>query len=44
MQKEISEEIKFGLHRFKTYLSFSKRVKKSKLELINVLKDEVGII
>ena len=38
VQKEISEEIKFGLHRFKTYLSFSKRVKKSKLELINVLK------
>ena len=38
VKKEISKEIKFGLHKFTTYLSFSKRVKKSKLELINTLK------
>ena len=38
VQKEISKEKKFGLHKFETYLSFSKRVNKSKEELINILK------
>ena len=33
VQKEISKEKKFGLHKFETYLSFSKRVNKSKEEL-----------
>ena len=38
VKKEISKEKKFGLNKFETYLSFSRRVNKSKEELIKILK------
>ncbi|MFL2897883.1 MAG: methyltransferase domain-containing protein [Candidatus Pelagibacter sp.] len=34
---EISKERKYGLHRFNTYLSFSKRVRKSRQNFIEIL-------
>ena len=36
--KEISKEIKFGLHKFNTYSSFSKRIKKSRKKLTKILE------
>ena len=38
VKQEISKERKYGLHRFNTYLSFSKRVKKSRKNFIKILK------
>lgn len=38
VKQEISKERKYGLHKFNTYLSFSKRVKKSRHNLIEILK------
>ena len=37
VKKEILKERKYGLHKFKTYLSFSKRVRKSKQNFIKIL-------
>ncbi len=38
VKQEITKERKFGLHKFSTYQSFSKRVEASKSRLINILK------
>ena len=37
VKKEILKERKYGLHKFNTYLSFSKRVRKSKQNFIKIL-------
>ena len=39
VKQEISKEIKFGLHKFNTYSSFSKRIKKSRKKLIKILEN-----
>lgn len=48
VDKQIQEEIKFGLHKFRTYEKFSKNVKKSKKNLLKILdkinKDNKKII
>lgn len=38
VKQEISKEIKFGLHKFNTYSSFSKRIKKSRKKLTKILE------
>ena len=38
VKHEISKEIKFGLHKFNTYSSFSKRIKKSRKKLTKILE------
>ncbi len=37
VKKQINKEIKYGLHKFKTYKNFSKKVQKSKYRLLQIL-------
>ena len=39
VQKQLRKELKFGLDKYNTYLKFSNKVKKSKLNLIKLLTD-----
>ena len=38
IKKQIENEKKYGLHKYSTYLKFSKNVQKSKIKLLNILK------
>tara|TARA_B100001063_G_C16726934_1_gene536979 strand:+ start:359 stop:1537 length:1179 start_codon:yes stop_codon:yes gene_type:complete len=38
VKKQIKNETKYGLHKFKTYKKFSKNVKKSRINLLKILK------
>ena len=39
VSKQINDEIKFGLNRYSTYRMFGEKVKKSKINLINIFKN-----